>query len=254
MKATNPASDLPLAVLTLWPLAGSFGGYAGVYMMAGPAAALSSAPIIGAGACCLLACQLVLRSLARRRVLYGVLLGIVLALSLAWFLLALVFPLIWMEQIAALAKALLLVATGMLWAWNGVRGYRQFDAAWTRCGDQARVHHSNADGTVDWQRVTDELHLELKAWVPGLGETGTGLASLALIAALLAGGSLRKALPVFSAWSMAIPCLMVAAFAMQLVGLGAAQVVRVRLLERGNGAVLRPGPSRHRVRKGAKRP
>ena len=113
---------------------------------------------------------------------------------------------------------------------------RRFAQAWAKKGQSSFERNYCAPmQAVDWDLVMKPVHLRANLYIPGIPER----ASMALLAGavlfMIAGLNLRNVFPMFSAFAWCIPAILCLAVWVQVAGFAAAQLLKIRDLERNLG-------------------
>lgn len=181
----------------------------------------------------LLAAEVFLFFLGRRRLIYCVLFNIVFAGGIVWFMLCLLLPMLWAPSVRSVEKIVLFSFLILLCVDSILKAKRQFQNRWGTETERAlTIHYNVRKGTVDWSRVLRAMKLTAVLKVPGIPESMTAFISLVMILSMLAGLSLRSIFPVFSLFAWGVPACLAISIFMQLIGFGVAQIMKLIELEK----------------------
>jgi hypothetical protein len=161
--------------------------------------------------------------------------------SLAWILLCLALPLLWLYGVFSLIGAALIGFFSFTWFYSLWRGRLHFRAQWETFGEDALNSSFNSDlGTLNRVLLAKKLRLEPDLFLPKSLEKFKWIIAPGLILSMIVGLNLRKTFPGFSAFAWGIPALTIASIVFQISFLFILQALKVAELEKKIGKKIRP--------------
>lgn len=161
-------------------------------------------------------------------------------LCLVWFMLCLLLPLLWMDEIGVFVRGALVILILVLAAGNIVKSFAVFKEKWEQKGQRAfeLAFDGNANA-VNWEKVAEPLDLSGELCIPGVPKMFKTAIGILIVPAMIAGFSLRDIFPVFSAFAWGIPSAILAGLFFQLVGYSLAKAAVVMNLEKKLGVQIK---------------
>ncbi|MBB3222144.1 hypothetical protein [Pseudoduganella umbonata] len=190
--------------------------------------------------CLILLLQVSLYILGRERLYFKVLFGASFSMSMIWFMMCLVLPLAWADNVDVYMRALMFALIVPLSLGNIAEAFRRFSVKWAKNGSISFEKAFNRDqGSVEWEQVTKSLNLEGVIYIPGFPRKLTSVVAILIVPCMLIGLALRNVYPEVSLFAWGIPSILIVAFFVQLIGYGLAQAKIVLELEAKNGQKFR---------------
>ncbi|MBB3222141.1 hypothetical protein [Pseudoduganella umbonata] len=175
--------------------------------------------------CLILLFQASLYILGRERLYFKLLFGASFSMSMIWFMMCLILPLAWADNVNVYMRALMFALIVPLSLGNIAEAFRRFSVKWAKNGNVIFEKAFNRDqGSVEWERVTKALKLE---------------GVILMVPCMLIGLALRNVYPEVSLFACGIPSILIIAFFVQLIGYGVAQAKIVLELEEKIGIKLK---------------
>lgn len=161
-------------------------------------------------------------------------------ISLAWFMFALVAPVLWMGVVSVEVKSVVLVALILLSAINIMESFKKFDERWGGIDARIRIKKLGMVGNVvNWDGLIRFMRIEADLYIPGFSQGMSVIISILMLVSMLIGLNLRHVFPTFSAFAWGIPSALTVAFLFQLIGFNLAQAGKVRMLEKEYQVIFR---------------
>jgi hypothetical protein len=162
-----------------------------------------------------------------------------LGFSMAWFLLALFFPVFWIVEIGQVGKLFLFAIFLTVTGFNLALGWRMFNKNWGKVGISVFKTEFKGDARGgDWNEVMKRIKVHHYIAVPGISRKCASAVSIALVVFMVVGLNLRTMYPVFSVFAWGIPAVVMASYFVQVSGSYFAQANQVKKLEADLGNVL----------------
>jgi len=155
----------------------------------------------------------------RGRLLLLILFAGAVFLTLAWLLLCLFMPILWMNTMPIYAKAIAVTILLLLCAVNFKKGENDFFVKWNAAPDPFRIGNFDpVKKTIAWEKILLSLRQEPNLYIPGLPSRFSTAGGVLLAIFMLIGLNFRSAFPVFSAFAWGIPSAVATSFIFQLIG------------------------------------
>lgn len=220
---------------------GTAGGWALTYKLAGEDAALSFLHLGVVTVLIISLTQVVFFKVGKRRMIYRVLLNIAFISGIIWFMLCLLLPVLWLESVGGAEKTGLFLFLLVLCAANVSKASQQFKSKWDVKGESALARHYNrSDNTIDWPKILAQMKFSFELYVPGIPERMNHFIAVAIVLSMLVGLNLRSSFPTFSLFAWGIPSCFVISVIVQMIGLGIAQITKLKALEKKFGGPIAP--------------
>jgi hypothetical protein len=189
--------------------------------------------------CVVLLVQGSLYMLGRERLYFKLLFSASFSISMIWFMMCLVLPLAWADNVDIYVRAVMFALIVPLSLGNIAEAFRRFSVKWAMSGNASFEKSFNHDkGSVEWGQVTKSLNIESVIYIPGFSRRLTSVVSILIVPCMLAGLALRNIYPSASVFAWGLPSILIMAFFVQLIGYGLAQARKVLELEKKNGKKL----------------
>lgn len=183
--------------------------------------------------------QILLFFLGKTRLIYRILFNIAFGCGIVWFMLCLILPVLWVEDMDGRAKLSLFLLLFFLCISNMIEAKKQFERKWLDGGEAVLLCCRDVkNSAIDWERVIEALKLSIRLYIPGVPRSMTPFISVVLILAMIIGLSVRNLFPMISLFAWGVPTCVAISILMQMIGLGFAQVAKVILLEKRYGACI----------------
>lgn len=218
---------------------GDLSGWAIAYKMAGDVAGKSFLYFSAIVTITIFIVQLSVFGATRGRLVGQLLLRAFTGFSLVWFMLSLVLPVLWMQQISISAKGALLIISSILFGCNVIVGFRHFEKRWAEKSLTVEKFVNKKDMTIDWHKISKSLHLSVSVRIPGMPLWTEPILYIAIILSMIAGLNLRKVFPVFSVFAWGIPCVIASSAIIQMIAINFAQAYKLVDLEKKMGLKFR---------------
>jgi hypothetical protein len=190
----------------------------------------------------------------RGRIFFGLVFLNTLGLSLAWFMLALFIPLLWVDIAGLSIRFALLVLLIVLSASNAVKGYRFFYEKWSELEERDRMKIlARQDNFIGWDGVILWMNFSPDLYIPGLSKNITKIVSVIMLFFMLVGFGLRNIFPAASIVAVGVPSALVISFFFQQIGFNMAQARKVRELECEYKVALCQKQQKTRLRKNSRK-
>ena len=168
----------------------------------------------------------------RGRIFLGLAFLNTLGLSLAWFMLALFIPLLWVDIAGWNVRLTLLVLLVGLSVSNAVKGFGFFYEKWSGLEEHDRMRIlARQDNFIGWDGLILRMKFSPDLYIPGLSKKITKILSVAMFFSMIIGFGLRNISPAASIFAVGVPSALVISFFFQQTGFNVAQARKVRELE-----------------------
>lgn len=184
-------------------------------------------------------CQCLVFPKARTRLLFQLVFTGLMGFTLTFFLLSIILPVFWLSPMALPGKMVMALMFAAIFLHNLAFGWRRVNLRWaTMAAAVFEQEFKPRDGTVNWDKVVRKMRIEPEIIIPGVPAKWAAAVWIALIACMIVGLAMKSAWPAFSAFSWAIPLVLVAACLNQVSGAAFAQAVKVRAIEKDRKIIL----------------
>lgn len=218
---------------------GTLGGWALASKLAGQEAALNFLYFGFSFVFIVFAGQLFLFFKAKNRLIYQVAFSAFLTLPVIWLMMCLVLPMYWVPAITTLVKVGVAAFAIFLFICNGVEGVREFEKKWHEKKLTPRKYYNPSKSSLDWDKVTNSLHLSVSVHIPGVPQKVVPFLSVLILLSMILGLNFRNIYPTISMFAWGIPCIIVSAAFIQTVSIGIAQAFKVVEIEEEVGEKIR---------------
>ena len=168
----------------------------------------------------------------RNRLFFAIIFVAGFSLTLAWFMLSLFMPVLWMDTIPPYAKITVACILLLLCVLNFSKGKNDFSHKWSAGGDPLRFGKLDpVKGTIAWEKIVLSLKHEPNLYIPGLPSKFSNAVGVSLVVFMLIGLNFRTAFPVFSAFAWGIPSALITSFFFQLMGYKVGEAKKVREIQ-----------------------
>lgn len=221
--------------------AGGAGGWVMTSNLAGNDAAQSFFYIFITIVLVLPALQAALWRAGRKRLIFQIACRLTLLFTIIWFLSSLILPVFWMPNVLIEAKYAIAGSFVIISLWNVRFGFFNFKSKWSKFGrkifDQS---YKNDASMVDWSELLKSLKLSSAHIIPGIPEQLNAVITVAILVFMVLGLNLRNSFPVFSIFAWGLPATILAAYCMYPIGIGIAEIAKVRELEISKKTLIAP--------------
>lgn len=220
----------------LFALCGTIGGWAITGKLAGNEAALSFLRFGCAVVVAMFFVQALLFYLSKKRLLYLLYFNVAFGCGIIWFMLCLILPLLWVDNIDGTAKIMLFSLLIALCASNIFQACLQFRHKWAELGEANLICQRTVNsGMIDWQKTVKALKFSIALYIPGVPQNMNPFISLMLVLSMLTGLAIRNVFPVAGLFAWGVPTCIAISTLTQMTGLGIAQIMKVMELEKHYG-------------------
>lgn len=190
----------------------------------------------------------------RGRIFLGLVFLNTLGLSLAWFMLALFIPLLWVDIAGLNIRFTLLVLLIVLSASNAVKGFGFFYEKWSELEERDRMEIlARQDNFIGWDGLILWMKFSPDLYIPGLSKKITKILSVIMLFFMIVGFGLRNIFPAASIVAVGVPSALVISFFFQQIGFNVAQARKVRELECECKVTLCQKPQKTRLKKNSRK-
>jgi hypothetical protein len=212
--------------------ASTIGGSLLASRLAGDSAGDGSILIGGIVATLIFLVQLTLYHMIRNRLFFAIVFVAGFSLTLAWFMLSLFMPILWMDTIPPYPKIIVVSVLLLLCLLNFSKGKNDFVHKWSAGSDLLRVGKLDPmKGTIAWGKIVLSLKHEPNLYIPGLPSKFSNAVGVSLVICMLIGLNFRATFPVFSAFAWGIPSAVITSFFFQLIGYKVGEAEKVREIQ-----------------------
>ena len=221
-------------------LVGTLGAWAIAWKLNGEKEDAEFLKILGTIAVFIFCVQVTIFFYMKKRIFLQLIFLSICGLSLVWFMLALVFPILWVDILGVKTKLVLYSILIVLSICNVFEAFRRFNEKWTGLDQVVRVKKLERNGdTINWDKLSIFMDLSGNLYIPGLSRSVSMIISVLLVISMILGFILKTTFPVFSAIAWGVPSILMVSVLFQMIGYNLAQACRVRILEKEHGVFFR---------------